>query len=447
MKRMNLFSGRYCSQISRVPLACLMTFASALLTGQELLSLDVAVKEGMINNYMILVAKNETEISSRNMTLGNAGFLPSVNAYGYYDKAYLNSGVKVISGAELFNKNAAAKISAGGIEAEWVLFDGAGMFVEYDKLRSLWRISNLEERITMENMVQNIILAYCNIIRQKELYKACGQRLESSKLRYSIAREKFGSGIGSEQEWLQSHVALQADSTALITRAVELGKSKIELNRLLAVDVDCDFSTEDSIRLAILPGADQLKASSLQLNNLLKLNAEQLMYSKLEEKSLRSEVFPRLTLTGSYGWFENSTDAAFVKYNRYYGPQVGLSLDFKLFDGMKLARSIQNAGINVQNQELLLLDMQQEVSALISEAFLDYKSFVQTIVLGKERLVLARKNLDIAMKAYQAGMLSSVELRTAQDDLFQASSDLFNDYYNVKVKETELLNISGMLIK
>jgi outer membrane protein TolC len=386
-------------------------------------------------------------MSSRNLTIGNAGFLPSVNVYGYYDKAYLNSGVKVVTGADMFNQHAVQNISSAGIEAEWVLFDGTGMFVEYDKLQSLWKISSLEERIFMENVVQDIIISYCDIVRQKELYEACNQRLQSSKLRYSFASEKFGSGMGSEQEWLQSHVALQADSTALITSAVELSKSKIVLNRLLAVDVDSNFSTEDSIRLSILPGADQLRESSLRLNNLLKLNTEQLMYSKLEAKSLRSEVFPRLKLTGAYNWFENSTDASFIKYNRYYGPLIGLSLDFKVFDGMKLTRSIQNAGIDVQNKELLLKDMEQEISALISSAYLDYQGLLQTIVLGKERLVLARKNLDIAMASYQAGMLSSVELRVAQDDLFQASSDLVNAYFNVKVKETELLNISGMLLK
>jgi outer membrane protein TolC len=444
---MNQCSGKYRSKIYRFSLAWMIACFPALLCGQELLGLDDAVKEGMVNNYQILVAKNETEMSSRNMTIGNAGFLPSVNVYGFYDKAYLNSGTKVVTGAEMFNQNAAQNISSGGIEAEWVLFDGTGMFVEYDKLQSLWKISSLEERIIMENVVQDIILSYCNIIRQKELYEACGQRLESSKLRYSVAREKFGSGMGSEQEWLQSHVALQADSTALITYGVELSKSKIALNRLLAMDVDCDFSTEDSIRLSAIPGVDQLRENSLQLNNLLKLNEEQLMYSKLQAKSLKSEVFPRLKLTGAYNWFENSTDASFIKYNRYFGPQVGLSLDFRVFDGMKLTRSIQNAGIDVQNKELLLQDMQQEVSAMISNAYLDYQGLLQTIVLGRERLVLARKNLDIAMGSYQAGMLSSVDLRVAQDDLFQASSDLVNAYFNVKVKETELLNISGMLLK
>jgi outer membrane protein len=447
MKSMNLFSGNRRSWLHRVLLIFMTVLAPALLFGQELLSLNDAVKEGLVNNYMILIAKNETGITSQNITHGNAGFFPLITANGTWDNAYLNARVKVISGSEMSNDHADVKIATAGIKAEWVLFDGTGMFVEYDKLESLWKISDLETRITMENVVHDIILAYCNIIRQKELHKACVERMKSSKLRYSIAMGKLDSGMGSEQEWLQSRVALQADSTALITQIAELSKSKILLNRLLALDVQNDFITEDSICLVQIPDFEQLKTNSLEYNNLLKLNDEQLMYSKLEEKSLRSEQFPVLTLKGSYDYFETSTQASFIEYNRYFGPQVGLNIGIKLFDGMKLNRSIQNARINIQNHELMLKDMQLNVSAIITETYLDYESLLQTIILVKEGLFLAQKNLDIAMKAYQAGMISSVDLRVAQDDLFQASSDLVNAYYNVKVKETELLTISGVLIK
>jgi outer membrane protein len=91
--------------------------------------------------------------------------------------------------------------------------------------------------------------------------------------------------------------------------------------------------------------------------------------------------------------------------------------------------------------------MLQQVSAQIAEMYLDYLSLLQTISLGKKGLTLAEKNLDIAMKAYQSGQISSLQLRVAQDDLFRASSDLVNSYYNAKEKETELLRVSCMLIK
>ena len=321
------------------------------------------------------------------------------------------------------------------------------MFAKYEKLKGLWKINDLETRISMEYVVQEITLAYCNIIRQLELLKACNQRMKSSNFRYFIARERLDSKLGSEQQWLQADVARMADSSALFKQTSELRKSKIELNRLLAQNVQREFITEDSITLVQIPGLDQLITNSTNFNNLLKIKTEQLMYSKLEEKSLKSEQYPRVLLTGSYGYFENNTEAAFINYNRYFGPQVGLTVGMKLFDGKKLRTSLGNAKINIQNKELQLKDMQEQVSAQLAEMHLDYLCQLQTISLGKKELALAERNLDIAMKAFQTGQISALDLRVAQDDLFQASSNLVNSCYYAKLKETELLTVSGMLLK
>lgn len=428
-----------------VPL--LLLAASENLFSQEVLTLNDAVQQGLVNNYLVLVAKNETERSSQNISYGNAGFLPSVTAYGSVDKAFYDVKVKVVSGSELDNKTAEANFATAAIKAEWVLFDGAGMFAEYDKLKSLWKISDLETRITMETVVQEIIVAYCNITRQKELLEATIQLLISGNVRYDIAREKLSTGMGSEQEWLQAQVALQADSTAFILQKAELAKAKTSLNRLLATDVAKPFETEDSIPLLQMPASDELKTSSLEMNNLIKIHAEYLMHSKIEERALKSGHFPRVALTGSYGYWETNTEAAFIQYNRYFGPQVGVNLSFKLFDGMKLNQNLQNARIETENKELLLKDVQLYVSALIAQTYLDYQSQMQTLALGSKRKELAQRNLGIALEAYRAGLISSVDLRVAQDDLFKASSDLVNAFYHVKVKETELLSISGMLLK
>ena len=425
-RSMNPFSGNLPAWVFRLLVTTLVTLAPVILSAQPLISLNDAVQQGLVNNYLIQVSKNETDMSSRNVSYGNAGFLPSVTAYGTLDKAHLNAHQDVLTGNKL---------------------DGAGMFAKYEKLKGLWKISDLETKITMEYVVQEVILAYCNIVREKELLKACEQRMKSSNFRYLIARKRLDSKLGSEQQWLQADVARMADSSALFKQTSEFKKSKIGLNRLLAQNVQREFMTEDSITLVQIPNQDQLIANSIDFNNLLKVRTEQLMYSKLEEKSLKSEHYPRILLTGSYGYFENNTEAAFINYNRYFGPQAGLAIGMKLFDGKRLRTSLQNAKINIQNKELQLKDLQEQVSAQIAEMHLDYLCQLQTIALGKKELALAGRNLDIAMKAYQSGQISSLDLRVAQDDLFQAAANLVNSWYYAKLKETELLNVSGMLLK
>lgn len=187
--------------------------------------------------------------------------------------------------------------------------------------------------------------------------------------------------------------------------------------------------------------------SEIVMIMLIGLNTEQLILSKLGLKTLKSEQYPKLNLTGSYGYYENDTEAAFLKYNRYFSPQFGLNIGMKIFDGLKLNRSIQNAKIEVENRELYIKEIEERISALMTATYLDYKNHLKTIILGQKSMSLAKKNLDIAMKAFQSGLISSIQLREAQEDLYDASSEFVNAYYNAKVKETELLSISGILIK
>ncbi|HPR30981.1 MAG TPA: TolC family protein [Prolixibacteraceae bacterium] len=441
---MNLFSNKYRNR--QCFLFLIGFLIPAFLCGQGTLSLEEALEEGMMNNFRIRIARNNAEIARKNLTYGNAGFLPVVSAYGSMDRAFLNAHVEVASGSELNSPDAEASITSAGIKADWLLFDGTGMFTRYEKLKTFWRMSDLETQIALEKMVQDIIVLYADIIRQTALLKACRHRLDVSNFRLGVARQKHNSGMGSEQEYLQAAVTRQADSTEWIRQVTELGQTKIRLNQLTAVDIRRDFQTEDSLLFSVIPEVDELLKTGLEENNLMKLQNEQYKISELNVRSLGAERYPKLHLTGSYSYYENDTEASFIKYNRYFGPQFGLTLGMKLFDGFQLNRSLQNARLQVQNEELRSRDLRQEVSALIMSTWLEYQSSLQSIALGKERLNLAARNLEIATEAYRTGALSSLGLREAQDGLFQARAGLANAFYHAKVEETLLLAVCGLLI-
>jgi len=419
---------------------------STSLLAQEVLSLEDAVSEGLKNNFNVLLARNNALSAGHNVTYGNAGFLPVVSAYGSMDKAFYNAHVKVATGSELINKDAEASVVSAGIKAEWVLFDGMGMFSRYEKLKILSKVSDLETLLTLEQVSGELIMAYCTIIRQQKLTEACRQRLTLSNYRLAIARGKFEAGLGSEQEWLQAGVARQSDSTGWVKQDAELQKAKVRLNRLMATDLKKDFKVGDSIKLVRLPGVDELIAQGLEQNTLLKIKSVAIRDGHNKVNQLQAERYPRLAFMGSWGFNETSTQASYIQYNRYFGPQLGINLGMKLFDGMKLNRAIENARIEVQNRELTLKDQEQEISATLLEAYLEYQSRVQSICLGKEGLALAQKNLDIALKAYEAGALSSLQLRVAQDDLYRASSELVDAQFAAKTMEVKLLMVCGMLV-
>jgi outer membrane protein TolC len=238
-----------------------------------------------------------------------------------------------------------------------------------------------------------------------------------------------------------------SDSTDLTLQEASYLKSKIILNQLLAAKIQRDFITEDSIILSTVPALDDLVASGLENNSSYKLASGQMNLSKYEIKELKARQYPKISLNGSYNYYKNETEASFILYNRNFGPQIGLNAGISLYDGSRLRRDLESTRINIRNQELLVKDMEQGLTSLIIQTYLDHQSHLKSISLSREGYNLALKNLAIAKEALEAGVISSLRFREAQEELFQASSNLVYATFQAKNSETDLLRLSGMLIQ
>jgi outer membrane protein TolC len=246
---------------------------------------------------------------------------------------------------------------------------------------------------------------------------------------------------------LQAEVIRLADTTAVTKQWASLKKAGIKLNQLLAVDLQQEFTAEDTIPLIPLSPLDQLIEKALRTNGTYLLTEERQRISDLEVKLLRAKQLPRLTLRTSYGYTRNETDASFIHYTRTFGPQVGITATIGIFDGMNLNRKINNAQLTAENQGIRLKEMEQELIALILDAWYEHQNLLQVVVLGREGVRIAQKNMAIASEAFTTGMASTLQLREAQDDLFQAQTSLLEALYQARVMESELLRLSGELVR
>lgn len=60
-----------------------------------------------------------------------------------------------------------------GLNMSWTVFDGFNIQAEYDRLRELQRMGELNTRLTIEEFVANLAGEYYNLIRQKPVYATC----------------------------------------------------------------------------------------------------------------------------------------------------------------------------------------------------------------------------------------------------------------------------------
>ena len=99
----------------------------------NILTLEDAIATGLSNNFSILTAKNNNEISKNNNSIGNAGFLPKLGIGSSIRKSVLTTETESTGGAvSKSGKDVTSSLSLVA-SLDWTLFDGFKMFIKKDK--------------------------------------------------------------------------------------------------------------------------------------------------------------------------------------------------------------------------------------------------------------------------------------------------------------------------
>jgi outer membrane protein TolC len=414
---------------------------------QTFLTLGDAISIGLANNYGINIAKNSRQIAENNNTPGNAGMLPKIDVNASYTHGLSNARVEVMSGSELDNSTAKSDLFTAGVYLNWTLFDGMKMFVAYDKLKKLEEMGDLESKIAIENTVAKIIASYYDIVRQAKETAIIREQVGISRFRLDLAKLKYETGSGSEIEFLKAKVELNADISNLSNQETDSANSLATLNELLARDVKTNFIVRDTILLQQQLDYDSLRKNMKDNNRNLLLYNRNKEVSGLEMRSARAVQWPTLGLNVGYNYLHNETEANFINYNQNFGPVVGLSATMNLFNGMNLQRQYRNAKISFESSDMEIKQLENRLDAYLLRIYNDYVNQVELIGFEQENILLAQKNMDIAKESYQVGAISSLQLREIQKNLLDAGTRLVSAEYKAKLTETELLLLSGRLVK
>jgi len=96
----------------------------------------------------------------------------------------------------------------------------------------------------------------------------------------------------------------------------------------------------------------------------------------------------------------------------------------------------------------IVYENQKSITDLsVINAFQNYEQQKKALALEEENILLARENLDIVFQTYKLGAATLLQLKLAQNSLADAENRLIEARFNAKVSETELMRLSGQLIK
>lgn len=434
------------SVFKSVMLAIALNLLAPSIHAQEIITLQQAIELGLKNNFSIILQKNDARIARNDNTLGNAGFLPSINLNATQNNTISTTHQEQFSGTVKDVDNAKNNTLNIGAQMNWTLFDGLNMFASKQMLDVMENLGENGTRIVIEGTISDITLTFYGIIQLKKLVKVARDAVDLSIQRKRIAAAKVSLGSGSQLMLLQSTVDLNADSTRLIEQLVALANAKVNFNRLLSRNVSIDFDIYDTIRLTRPLPYDSILSKALVQNAQLtaaRLNQD---LSRLGVKQAQSDRYPTLSFNAGYSYNTLNSQTGFLQYNQSYGPSYGFNLSYNLFNGFNVNRAIKNARIIMNSGEIEVQDSEQTLCSEMRKMNNQFLASLDIVKMQLTNVKVAQENVDIAFEKYKLGSINDIELREIQQKLIDAEYQLISSQFEAKKAEVELLRLSGEML-
>lgn len=421
---------------------------SLAVQSQVVYDLSDCIRIGLEKNFSILVAKNNEAIARNNFTIGNAGFLPSLDLTGRYSGTLNNTTQNLTDGTQNISKDVYNTTANAGVSLGLTIFQGFNVQTTYRKLNELKTIGELNLQLAIENQLADIIAGYYNLILQVQLLDNMKYAVSLSRERLRIDEDRYLLGSSSKLQVLQSRVYLNADSSKLSRQYEVVRAARIRLNELMAVEeLDAEFVTKDSsINVHPYLIYEKLLEETLSKNTSLNIAAKNKIISEYDYKLVVSRSYPYLNLSSGYNYNLNTYSKSVTKNQHTNGLSYGLTFGLNIFDGFSQQRAIKNSSIDVQSKELRYREIEQGVKADLLTIYNAYSNYLRLIALQEQNLQTATENLEIAMERYRLGNLSGIELREVQKSLLDAIESLSSIHYQAKLAEISLLEISGRIM-
>ncbi|WP_299532551.1 TolC family protein [Ulvibacterium sp.] len=395
---------------------------------KETLSLEQAIALSLENNQSIQIEQKLVTITEEQVSIGNAGLLPTLNLIG--EANYTNNETDLTirtfqpppnPATVNFDENGVTSTTISGVvQADYTIFAGFSGRYRYKLLKNQNSIAKYQQQAIINNTVlevSTLFLEIAKLQRRQELLEKNIQITEDRKERFKD-KKLFGQATGLDVLNVESNV--NRDQTQLDQILLAKNTLKRSLNFLIGYEPERRYWVSVTYTIDELQSPETIKAEIVANNPSLLLVKEGIHSAKNEIGLARSRNLPRLGVFANYGYFNQENDLQQLAEITNLGYMVGGRLTFNIFNGGQTKTAIKTAKLNKEVNELQEIQL---ADRLITDAITE----INRIEILKTQLVREKGNLLTFQEAYNRteerfrnGTVTNLDLRDAQTALLNA---------------------------
>ena len=426
---------------------------SLFLKSQDSFTLNEAVEFGLINNSVAKNATNDVKIANAKKWETIATGLPQINSFIEYNNN-IKQPISLVP-AEFFGGNpgefselsfGTKQTIDGSVTLTQLLFDGS-YSVGLSSIKLYMDIAYKAKIKTDLEVKKSIISAYSNALVSEERVKILEKNLNNVKSNLDEIEKIYQSGLTEIENVEQLKITYVSIKNSL-DYSYKLNKTSLNLLKLIiGYDINKELILSNSLQDLTLKSILEKKSIEnfeidKNIDYLLALNNTKSQKTLLTLE--KSKALPTLRAFIKGGYDGNNDSFRFFKSDqKWYGYSIaGVSMSVPIFSSLRKSAKTQQARIEFEKSKIDLSESKKRIIIELDNAESEYQYAVSSYNSNVENVKLAEKIERKNQIKFIEGLISGLDLRQAQIQLYSIQNQLIQSMLEVINKKT---NLEGIL--
>lgn len=412
----------------------------------SILTEEAAVNQAVNARHQLAVARLRIQQAQNDNTPGAAGFLPIISTGVTQTASLNNQRLSLFTGETRTGSNALGTSLNANLLVEWWVYEGGGRYALCDRLANAVTHADAARRAELEATIAQTLSAYYALASEYQLMRVFRETMSFSRLRLTLAEARVAAGAAPGLTVLQARVDMNADSLQILTQELAVTQRREDLNRLLGTLGNEAYAVDTTVVLEAIPSLAELENRLQQHNTATEIQRIRMADFALAERQTHSALRPRVGFTGAYNLSYTTAQVGLLQSNLSYGPQVGVTASWMLYDGRNARRQTERAQLEIQIAAQEYDQVLQDLRLTLHRQYAEHAASQQRLEVERANLALASEAQRIAFEQFRIGVITDIQLRENQLAVVAAGVRVVQAIHQTKQAEIRLRQLAGLLL-
>lgn len=406
--------------------------------------------------------------------------LPNLNADGSYSYSW---GRSIDPTTNLFVENQRIASGNGTLSSRVTLFNGFRISNSINQNKLSYEASEQDLLKSKNDVIFNIITFYTNVLFSRELLEIAQSQMESTKQQVELTKKQVDVGALPKSNLLDLLAQQATNELNVVNRENDLQMAKIQLKQVLqlppASEIDIvvpDMEAEPDPVLDL----SAIEIYNIALNSMPEVRSAQLNIESADVgvSVARADLYPTLSLQGGLttrysdiadgprlipdggdpvildpapviGFVQGSNTPVVAsepltrpsgeivsgypfadQVNDNLSKFIGMGISIPIFNGFSARAGVQRAVISREQAQINEKDVKYQLWQTIEQAYNDVVAAIKSYNASLIQVEAREESFRVMEQRHELGAVNSTDYQLAQNDLFQAKSDLLRAKYD-----------------